>query len=83
MAEDLGTVLHELAHLAAPDRAHHGAEWRALYAAGAAEALGLPMHTFDDADEQTTLNAHVRDACRAWLVSSGQRTFLRALGVRV
>jgi hypothetical protein len=35
------TLLHELAHIAAPLDAHHGREWRELYLAAAAEVLGV------------------------------------------
>ncbi len=82
LADDLGTVLHELAHLAAPTRAGHDRAWRQLYALGAAEALALDPHTFVDAPTNQTLTSLVREACDRWLTTSGQRAFLRTLGVR-
>lgn len=82
LADDLGTVLHELAHIAAPTRAAHDRAWRELYAAGAAEALALDPLTFVGATTNQTLTSLVREACDRWLTTSGQRPFLRALGVR-
>lgn len=82
LAEDLATALHELAHLAAPRSEHHGALWRTTFAAGAEEALGLPSGSLEPDVTQRDLDAQVREACEAWLTSTGQRAVLRAAGLR-
>jgi hypothetical protein len=83
LATDAATVLHELAHLAAPNSEHHGAHWRQLYTRAAAEAFGVPADTFDastgliigDLDEQ------IREAAYAWLKRTGQLSTLKMIGV--
>lgn len=77
---DLATVLHELAHLAAPDSEHHGPHWRALFVAAAVEALGGPDDYEVDVNI-TELDAQVEDAVRAWLKRTGQAAVLSAIGV--
>lgn len=82
LAFDLGTTLHELAHLAAPNSEHHGQRWRAIFVKGVAEACKVDPHEFEIEDIKVTdLDAQVRDAVAGWLVRSGQSTVLRAIGV--
>lgn len=83
LAADLATVLHEQAHLAAPDATSHGEAWRVLFARSVEEAFGLPPLTVADDVDQADLDAQATLACRRWLRTSGQRDFLRALGVKV
>jgi len=59
LAYDLATVLHELAHLAAPNSEHHGEHWCKLFVAAAVEALGGPDDYEIDYGE---LDAQVEDA---------------------
>ncbi len=79
--EDLGTVLHELAHLAAPDGTKHGKHWREIYVRAVAEAFGVDKDIFDIEVKITALDAQVRHEAQKWLVRSGQLVVLRALGV--
>lgn len=78
---DLGTVLHELAHLAAPNHEHHGLAWRELFAAAAAEALGMQIEDFEIDVPYSQLDRQVEDAVDGWLIRSGQAAVLRAIGV--
>lgn|GEM_PF-4711445 len=80
LADGLKTALHELAHLAAPNRVAHGLAWARLYVAGAAEALGVEI---DPGMRPADLDRAVTRAADHWLTASGQRQFLRAIGVRV
>lgn len=82
LSEDISTVLHELAHLAAPDQEHHGAHWRRLYTRAAAEAFSVPVDTFDASTDLIIgdLDAQIRDAARAWIKRSGDLATLRAIG---
>lgn len=81
LAYDLATVLHELAHLAAPDSEHHGEHWRKLFVAAAVEALGGPDDYEIDDVNYGELDAQVEDAVRAWLKRTGQGAVLAAIGV--
>lgn len=78
---DLATVLHELAHLAAPNSEHHGLAWRELFAAAAAEALGMQIDDFEIDVAYSQLDRQIEDAVDGWLVRSGQTAVLRAIGV--
>lgn len=81
LGHDLATVLHELAHLAAPDSEHHGDRWRELFVAAAVEAFGGSV---DDYDTDVTLHAldeQIEHAARDWLKRSGQAAVLRSIGV--
>jgi hypothetical protein len=81
LAFDLGTALHELAHLAAPNAEHHGDRWREMFVAGVAEACGVDADEFEIDVTITDLNRQVHDAVAGWLMRSGQATVLRAIGV--
>lgn len=81
LAHDLATVLHELAHLAAPNSEHHGEHWRKLFVAAAVEALGGPDDYEIDDVNYSELDKQVEDAVRAWLKRTGQADVLRAIGV--
>jgi hypothetical protein len=74
LAEDLSTVLHELAHLAAPLAARsHGSEWRALFVAAAREVTGGEDDDLDDLNLTTTdLDAAIRDEIAEWLSRTSQ-----------
>lgn len=78
---NLKTVLHELAHLAAPDSVRHAKRWRELYVRAASEALGASVDDFDLDVELLALNQQVERAVRDWLDRSGQTVVLRAIGV--
>jgi hypothetical protein len=67
-AEELATVLHELAH-AACIGGEHGEQWQATYAAAVTEVTGLPVVTC--AEDYQVLCMSARDAVKAWWVSSG------------
>lgn len=77
---DLATVLHELAHLAAPNSEHHSLAWRELFATAAAEALGMSVDDFEIDVPFSELDRQVEDAVEGWLVRSGQTAVLRAIG---
>jgi hypothetical protein len=83
LADDLGTALHELAHLAAPGSEHHGKRWREIYARAAAEALRCDRDLFDLDVTITGLDAQVREAAGRWLARTGQQAVLKAIGVTV
>jgi hypothetical protein len=78
LQRDLATVIHELAHLAAPGSEHHGDKWRAVFCRGAHEALGVAI---SDTGGIHMLDRQVESACHTWLVHTGQFEFLKALGV--
>lgn len=80
LAEDLATVIHELAHLAAPNHANHGEQWCELFIAATAEVTGLEAEGFDLDVPITDLDAQVRDAIADWLARTGQAAVLRAIG---
>lgn len=82
LADNLSTVLHELAHLAAPSFVRHARPWREVYTCAAIEALGLPeSYAFElDVDIQG-LDEQVTAAIDVWLTRSGQRAVLSAVGV--
>lgn len=81
LAYDLATVLHELAHLAAPNSEHHGEHWRKLFVAAAVEALGGPDDYEIDDVNYSELDEQVEDAVRTWLKRTGQAAVLGAIGV--
>jgi hypothetical protein len=81
LAEDLATVLHELAHLAAPNYVRHEEPWRLMFAAAVAEATGCDPWAFDLDVSISDLDAQCRDAIAGWLVRSGQAIVLRSIGV--
>lgn len=78
---DLGTVLHELAHLAVPIGAHHNELWREAFVVGAAEALDVSIAELDPGLPISELDRQVEDAVASWLAHSGQAAVLRAIGV--
>jgi hypothetical protein len=81
LTEDLCTILHELAHLAAPRWTRHEMLWRMLYLAAVVEATQRPGHLFDPNVTIVDLDAQVVSAIDAWLTKSGQRAVLQAVGV--
>ncbi len=81
LAGNLKTILHELAHLAAPTFVHHEITWRELFTRGASEALGAHAADFDLDVTLFDLNQQVEDAVETWLKRSGQGAVLRAIGV--
>jgi hypothetical protein len=81
LAEDLATVLHELAHLAVPNYVQHEEPWREMFVAAVAEACGCDASQFDLDVVITDLDAQCRDAIAGWLVRSGQSIVLRSIGV--
>ncbi len=76
---DLDTVIHELAHLAAPNHVSHGAEWRELYVAGLCEALGDDAHNFETDCQLADLQKQGQAAVEHWLRRTGQWQFLKTL----
>ena len=81
LAFDLATVLHELAHLAAPNSEHHGERWKAIFARAVAEACGVDADEFEIDVVITDLDKQAQEAIASWLMRSGQATVLRAIGV--
>lgn len=81
LAEDLGTALHEMAHLAAPVYVAHERPWREIFVAAATEALGCNADLFDLDVTVVDLDAQVVAAVDGWLARTGQITVLRALGI--
>lgn len=81
LGHDLATVLHELAHLAAPDSEHHGARWRELLVAAAVEAFGGSVDEYDTTGNYAELDEQVEDAAADWLTRTGQAGVLRGIGV--
>ncbi len=81
LAFDLGTALHELAHLAAPNAEQHGERWREMFVAGVAEACGVDADEFEIDVTITDLARQAREAVAGWLMRSGQAAVLRAIGV--
>lgn len=77
----LSTLLHELAHLAAPDFTHHELPWREIYVNAVAEATKSDASLFDLDVSLDELRPQVRAAIDAWLDASGQRAVLKAIGV--
>jgi hypothetical protein len=77
----LSTLLHELAHLAAPTYAGHEMPWRAVYVAAVAEATRCDVDMFDTDLPLDEIRPQVHAAIDAWLDATGQRTVLTALGV--
>jgi hypothetical protein len=78
LAEDLSTVLHELAHLAAPGHEHHGERWRELFIAAVAEACGCDPDAIEPEVVITDLDSQVLAEVAAWLIRSGQHAVLKA-----
>ncbi len=81
LAEDLSTVLHELAHVAAPLYNDHRDPWRKLYTSAVAEACRCDVDQFDINVAVADLDDQCREAITGWLKRSGQLTVLRAIGV--
>lgn len=67
LARDLATVLHELAHLAAPSREGHGAVWKTMFARAAAEALDCDVDDFDTDVAYMDMDQQVIDMATVWL----------------
>lgn len=78
---NLKTILHELAHLAAPNYVQHELPWRRMFVRAACEALGARVEDFELDVDLLTLNNQVEDAVKAWLDRSGQAVVLKAIGV--
>lgn len=81
LARDLGTALHELAHLAAPSYVHHERPWREMYARAAGEALTRDPSMIDLDVDKYALDDQVVHMVRHWLRCTGQDVVLRAIGV--
>jgi hypothetical protein len=64
---DLATLLHEMAHLAAPRDAQHGIEWKTVFARAAAEALDGDFDDFDLSVTKYDMDQIVIDMVDAWL----------------
>lgn len=69
LARDLAILLHEMAHLAAPNSAHHGIQWKRAYARAAAEALECDVEDFDLDLPKNDLDQLVQDMAEVWLES--------------
>lgn len=82
LGHDLATVLHELAHLAAPNSEHHGEHWRTLFVAAAVEVFGGSIDDYEIDDINfTELDRQIEEAARDWLKRTGQAAVLHAIGV--
>lgn len=81
LAQGLKTILHELAHLAAPSFTHHSRRWRLLFVLGACEALDCDVEDFELDVTLADLNRQVEEAVATWLDRSGQTVVLKAIGV--
>lgn len=69
LSRDLATLLHEMAHLAAPDDEHHGARWKEMFIRGAAEALDADVSDFDPDVTKYAMDEQVIDMVECWLAS--------------
>lgn len=79
LADDLATILHELAHLAVPGCEQHGTRWRVAFSAAVKEVTGGVV-----ADAEIHLiDRQARDYVKQWLTASGQAAVLRALNIKV
>jgi hypothetical protein len=67
LARDLATLLHEMAHLAAPNSEHHGIQWKTVFARAAAEALDGDFDDFDLDVTKYDMDQMVMDMVEAWL----------------
>lgn len=68
--DGLATILHELAHVAAPGGDHHGERWRRLYTDAVCEVTGIPVCP---EGTKTELERSCRDALASWWDASGHR----------
>lgn len=71
LADDLKTVLHELAHLAAPTSEHHGLAWKNVYARAAAEAFEMDIDDFDLDVDKYAMDNQVKEAAEIYLAAQG------------
>lgn len=67
LPRDLATLLHEMAHLAAPNSEHHGARWKEVYIRAAAEALDCSPDDFEPDVPYLDLDQQVIDYATAYL----------------
>lgn len=83
LAFDLGTVLHELAHLAAPNLVHHEQPWRELFVASCVEVCKTAggIDAFDTDVAITDLDVQVRSEVLRWLNFTGEAKMLTTLGI--
>jgi hypothetical protein len=72
--DELGTVLHELAH-AATIGSSHDERWQTVYSAAVAEVTGIAVTPC--AYNYEVLNAAAKDAVRTWWRTSGNAAIWR------
>ena len=65
--ERKGALVHELAHLAAPNHESHGDRWKTMYVRAAAEALDMDEDDFDIEVPYMDMDQQVIDMTAAWL----------------
>jgi hypothetical protein len=73
IAEDLSTVLHELAHIASPAPPHHGIKWKIIYVRAVAEVCQRDVASFDLEGDAATLDDQCRRAIELWLSTEADR----------
>ena len=66
LARSLTTVLHEMAHMAAPAGELHGRRWRGLLARATHEVTGVPV---PDGAPMQVMDELVESAVRSWLTA--------------
>lgn len=72
--DELGTLLHELAHAAAID-AQHSERWQTIFAAAVSEVTGLAV--IPASYNYRILNMAAKDALRTWWRTSGNEFIWR------
>jgi hypothetical protein len=78
MPEALSVVLHELAHVAAPGRAHHGPQWRQIFARAVTEVTGVEVPVDQELRHQLVQRT-AEDAVKHWWTASGNAFAWRLL----
>lgn len=73
IAEDLSTVLHELARISSPMPPHHGIEWKLSYVTAIAEVCQLDVTLFDLEGDAAALDDQCRKAIELWLSTEADR----------
>lgn len=69
IAEDLSTVLHELAHISAPAPPHHGIKWKLSYMTAVAEVCRCDVTSFNLDADPSELDDQCRKAIERWLIA--------------
>lgn len=76
----LATILHELAHAAAPGDEGHGDRWQAIFAAAVLEVTGIRL--VHPVDNYRLMQRQAIGACRAWWRRSGNDVLFKMAASR-